>query len=374
MASITLKHVSKTYLGNTKKSVDDFNMEIQDGEFIVFVGPSGCGKSTTLRMIAGLEDITDGELYIDGKYMNDVEPKDRNIAMVFQNYALYPHMTVRDNMTYGLKFRKVPKEEINRRVEETMKILDFDEILLKRRPGQLSGGQKQRVALGRAIVRKPSVFLMDEPLSNLDAKLRIQMRAEITRIHKQVVLQLSTLHTTKLKLWPWQVELLLWNKGDIQQIDTPERIYDYPENTFVAGFVGAPAMNFLNGTYSKGIVTLGNGKEIKLPEKDIKAYESYEGKEIIFGIRPEDCYIHEEDVKSGIYEEFCGDIENIELLGFETIHYLNDGTNKMICKVPHKSSYQINDNARFLLDMSKYSLFDGETKVRIKREELLWVI
>lgn len=177
MASITLKHVSKTYLGNTKKSVDDFNMEIQDSEFIVFVGPSGCGKSTTLRMIAGLEDITDGELYIDGKYMNDVEPKDRNIAMVFQNYALYPHMTVRDNMTYGLKFRKVPKEEINRRVEETMKILDFDEILLKRRPGQLSGSQKQRVALGRAIVRKPSVFLMDEPLSNLDAKLRIQMRA-----------------------------------------------------------------------------------------------------------------------------------------------------------------------------------------------------
>lgn len=371
MASITLKHVSKTYPGNTKKSVDDFNMEIQDGEFIVFVGPSGCGKSTTLRMIAGLEDITDGELYIDGKYMNDVEPKDRNIAMVFQNYALYPHMTVRDNMTYGLKFRKVPKEEINRRVEETMKILDFDEILLKRRPGQLSGGQKQRVALGRAIVRKPSVFLMDEPLSNLDAKLRIQMRAEITRIHKQV--GATTIYVThdQTEAMTMASRIVVMNKGDIQQIDTPERIYDYPENTFVAGFVGAPAMNFLNGTYSKGIVTLANGKEIKLPEKDIKAYESYEGKEIIFGIRPEDCYIHEEDVKSGIYEEFCGDIENIELLGFETIHYLNDGTNKMICKVPHKSSYQINDNARFLLDMSKYSLFDGETKVRIKREELL---
>lgn len=353
MASITLKHVSKTYPGNTKKSVDDFNMEIQDGEFIVFVGPSGCGKSTTLRMIAGLEDITDGELYIDGKYMNDVEPKDRNIAMVFQNYALYPHMTVRDNMTYGLKFRKVPKEEINRRVEETMKILDFDEILLKRRPGQLSGGQKQRVALGRAIVRKPSVFLMDEPLSNLDAKLRIQMRAEITRIHKQV--GATTIYVThdQTEAMTMASRIVVMNKGDIQQIDTPERIYDYPENTFVAGFVGAPAMNFLNGTYSKGIVTLGNGKEI------------------IFGIRPEDCYIHEEDVKSGIYEEFCGDIENIELLGFETIHYLNDGTNKMICKVPHKSSYQINDNARFLLDMSKYSLFDGETKVRIKREELL---
>lgn len=261
MASITLKHVSKTYPGNTKKSVDDFNMEIQDGEFIVFVGPSGCGKSTTLRMIAGLEDITDGELYIDGKYMNDVEPKDRNIAMVFQNYALYPHMTVRDNMTYGLKFRKVPKEEINRRVEETMKILDFDEILLKRRPGQLSGGQKQRVALGRAIVRKPSVFLMDEPLSNLDAKLRIQMRAEITRIHKQV--GATTIYVThdQTEAMTMASRIVVMNKGDIQQIDTPERIYDYPENTFVAGFVGAPAMNFLNGTYSKVSSLLATAKK-----------------------------------------------------------------------------------------------------------------
>ena len=368
MSFLRFEHIKKIY-PNGFEAVKDFCLDVEKGEFIVLVGPSGCGKTTTLRMLAGLEDISSGTISINDKVINEYEPKDRDIAMVFQNYALYPHMTVRDNMTYGLKFRKVPKEEINRRVEETMKILDFDEILLKRRPGQLSGGQKQRVALGRAIVRKPSVFLMDEPLSNLDAKLRIQMRAEITRIHKQV--GATTIYVTHDQTEAMTMASRIVVKGDIQQIDTPERIYDYPENTFVAGFVGAPAMNFLNGTYSKGIVTLGNGKEIKLPEKDIKAYESYEGKEIIFGIRPEDCYIHEEDVKSGIYEEFCGDIENIELLGFETIHYLNDGTNKMICKVPHKSSYQINDNARFLLDMSKYSLFDGETKVRIKREELL---
>ena len=352
MSFLRFEHIKKIY-PNEFEAVKDFCLNVEKGEFIVLVGPSGCGKTTTLRMLAGLEDISSGTISINDKVINEYEPKDRDIAMVFQNYALYPHMTVRDNMTYGLKFRKVPKEEINRRVEETMKILDFDEILLKRRPGQLSGGQKQRVALGRAIVRKPSVFLMDEPLSNLDAKLRIQMRAEITRIHKQV--GATTIYVThdQTEAMTMASRIVVMNKGDIQQIDTPERIYDYPENTFVAGFVGAPAMNFLNGTYSKGIVTLGNGKEI------------------IFGIRPEDCYIHEEDVKSGIYEEFCGDIENIELLGFETIHYLNDGTNKMICKVPHKSSYQINDNARFLLDMSKYSLFDGETKVRIKREELL---
>ena len=370
MRFVSLKNVNKQYKGNNKKSVTDFNLDIEKGEFIAFVGPSGCGKSTTLRMIAGFEEVTEGKIEIDNKVVNDLLPRDRGIAMVFQNYALYPHMTVEKNIAFGLKNIKTPQEEINKKVDWAIDVLGLEEYR-KRKPKNLSGGQRQRVALGRAIVRNQKVFLMDEPLSNLDAKLRIQMRAEITRIHKQV--GATTIYVThdQTEAMTMASRIVVMNKGDIQQIDTPERIYDYPENTFVAGFVGAPAMNFLNGTYSKGIVTLANGKEIKLPEKDIKAYESYEGKEIIFGIRPEDCYIHEEDVKSGIYEEFCGDIENIELLGFETIHYLNDGTNKMICKVPHKSSYQINDNARFLLDMSKYSLFDGETKVRIKREELL---
>ena len=367
MAFLEFKNIGKIY-PNGFEAVKDFNLEVEKGEFIVFVGPSGCGKTTTLRMFAGLEDITSGTISINGNVINELEPKDRDIAMVFQNYALYPHMTVYDNMVYGLKFRKVPKEEIQERVSEVMKILGFDDMYLKRRPGQLSGGQKQRVALGRAIVRKPQVFLMDEPLSNLDAKLRIQMRAEITKIHRNV--NATTIYVThdQTEAMTMASRIVVMNEGWIQQIDTPENIYDYPENVFVAGFIGAPAMNFINGIYSKGVVTLENGIEIPLPKKDHKFYKDYEGKNVIFGIRPEDAYILKEDVKSNLVAEFSGNIENIELLGFETIHYLNDGTNKLICKVPHKSEYKRNDLGHFYLDMSKYSLFDGDTKVRIKRE------
>ena len=367
MSSLALHHINKTY-PNGFVAVKDFNLDIEDKEFVIFVGPSGCGKSTTLRMIAGLEEITGGDLIIDGKRMNDVEPKDRDIAMVFQNYALYPHMTVRDNMTYGLKFRKLDKEEINRRVEETRIILGFDELYLKRRPGQLSGGQKQRVALGRAIVRKPQVFLMDEPLSNLDAKLRIQMRAEITKIHRNV--GATTIYVThdQTEAMTMASRIVVMNEGVIQQIDTPENIYDYPENTFVAGFVGAPAMNFIDGEYKDGVVTLKNGIKLNLPKEHHQYYEEYNGKEIIFGIRPEDSYLTVTDVKSGLYAEYNGHIENIELLGFETIHYLNDGTNKLICKIPHKSHYKLNDEGTFYLDMAKYSLFDKDTTKRIKRE------
>ena len=369
MAFLKFEHVKKIY-PNGFEAVHDFSLDVEKGEFIVFVGPSGCGKTTTLRMLAGLEEISEGTISINDNVINEYEPKDRDIAMVFQNYALYPHMTVKDNMTYGLKFRKIPKEEINKRVDEVMKILDFDEILLKRRPGQLSGGQKQRVALGRAIVRKPGVFLMDEPLSNLDAKLRIQMRAEITKIHKEV--GATTIYVThdQTEAMTMASRIVVMNQGYIQQIDTPENIYDYPENTFVAGFIGAPAMNFLNGKYENGGVIFPNGLRIEIPEEDRKCYEEYEGKEVIFGIRPEDCYIHKSDVKSKRCQEYRGNIENIELLGFETIHYLNDGSNKMICKVPHKSPYKVNEEGVFYFDMSKYAIFDAETKVRIKRELL----
>ena len=360
MSFLRFEHIKKIY-PNGFEAVKDFCLNVEKGEFIVLVGPSGCGKTTTLRMLAGLEDISSGTISINDKVINEYEPKDRDIAMVFQNYALYPHMTVRDNMTYGLKFRKVPKEEINRRVEETMKILDFDEILLKRRPGQLSGGQKQRVALGRAIVRKPSVFLMDEPLSNLDAKLRIQMRAEITRIHKQV--GATTIYVThdQTEAMTMASRIVVMNKGDIQQIDTPERIYDYPENTFVAGFVGAPAMNFLNGTYSKGIVTLGNGKEIKLPEKDIKAYESYEGKEIIFGIRPED--IHSEEAFMETWPDSVVESKVVvsELLGATIqLHQEVDGT-EFTAIVNSRDFHKPGDMVRMGFDVNKAHFFDKDS-------------
>ena len=367
MAFLKFDHIKKIY-PNGFEAVKDFNLEVEKGEFIVFVGPSGCGKTTTLRMFAGLEDITAGTISINDNVINELEPKDRDIAMVFQNYALYPHMTIYDNMVYGLKFRKVPKEEIQTRVMETMKILGFDEMYLKRRPGQLSGGQKQRVALGRAIVRKPQVFLMDEPLSNLDAKLRIQMRAEITKIHREV--NATTIYVThdQTEAMTMASRIVVMNDGWIQQIDTPENIYDYPENTFVAGFIGAPAMNFINGKYEKGKVILDNNVVITIPKEDRGYYKEQEGKNVIFGIRPEDCYIHETDVKSNKTQVFNGKVDNVELLGFETIHYLDDGTNKLICKIPHKSHYKLNDDATFYLDMSKYAIFDAETKLRIKRE------
>ena len=368
MSFLKFEHIGKIY-PNGFEAVKDFNLDVEKGEFIVFVGPSGCGKTTTLRMFAGLEEITSGTISINDKIINELEPKDRDIAMVFQNYALYPHMTVKDNMTYGLKFRKISKEEIERRVEETRKILDFDELHLKRRPGQLSGGQKQRVALGRAIVRQPQVFLMDEPLSNLDAKLRIQMRSEITRIHREV--GATTIYVThdQTEAMTMATRIVVMNEGWIQQIDTPENIYDYPNNTFVAGFIGAPAMNFLDAHYENGVVTLPNGVELPLPKEHHKFYEDYNGKDIIFGIRPEDCYLEKRDVKSKLTAEYRGHIENVELLGFETIHYLTDGTNKMICKVPHKSTYRMNEEGKFFLDMSKYSIFDKETTNRIKREK-----
>ncbi|MBQ7864525.1 MAG: sn-glycerol-3-phosphate ABC transporter ATP-binding protein UgpC, partial [Lachnospiraceae bacterium] len=289
MASLSLKHINKTY-PNGFVAVKDFNLEIADKEFIIFVGPSGCGKSTTLRMIAGLEEITEGELYIGDKLMNDVEPKDRDIAMVFQNYALYPHMSVYDNMAFGLKLRKTPKDEIDKLVHEAAKILDI-EHLLDRKPKALSGGQRQRVAMGRAIVRNPKVFLMDEPLSNLDAKLRVQMRIEISKLHQK--LQTTIIYVThdQTEAMTLGTRIIVMKDGVIQQVDTPQNLYDRPDNLFVAGFMGSPQMNFINCQVEQAgsDVTLHFAeRSIKLPEARAKKLieGGYVGKEVILGIRP----------------------------------------------------------------------------------------
>ncbi|MDO5389391.1 MAG: sn-glycerol-3-phosphate ABC transporter ATP-binding protein UgpC, partial [Clostridia bacterium] len=297
MAELKLKNIVKKY-PNGFVAVKNFNLDIEDKEFIIFVGPSGCGKSTTLRMIAGLEEISSGELWIGDKLCNTVDPKNRDIAMVFQNYALYPHMTVYDNMAFALKLRKVPKAEIDKKVREAAKILDIDH-LLDRKPKALSGGQRQRVAMGRAIVRSPKVFLMDEPLSNLDAKLRVQMRSEISKLHQK--LQTTFIYVThdQTEAMTLGTRIVVLKDGVIQQVDTPQNLYNKPENLFVAGFIGSPQMNFINATVAKSgsDVTVNFGEySLKLPEYKTKALidGGYVGKEVTIGIRPED--VHDEDI------------------------------------------------------------------------------
>ena len=288
MSSLSLKNICKKY-PNGFEAVKDFNLEIEDKEFIIFVGPSGCGKSTTLRMVAGLEDISSGELYIDGKLVNDVEPKDRDIAMVFQNYALYPHMTVYDNMAFGLKLRKVPKDEIDKKVREAAEILDLS-ALLDRKPKALSGGQRQRVAMGRAIVRKPKVFLMDEPLSNLDAKLRVQMRIEIAKLHQNLGTTIIYVTHDQTEAMTLGTRIVVMKAGIVQQVDTPQNLYEKPANLFVAGFMGSPQMNFLDATVKvEGNVAnlVVAGKSIPLPAAKSKALidGGYNGKTVTFVLR-----------------------------------------------------------------------------------------
>ena len=292
MASISCQHIYKIYPGATAPSVTDFNLEIQDKEFIIFVGPSGCGKSTTLRMIAGLEEISKGEMYIGGRLINDVPPKDRDIAMVFQNYALYPHMTVYDNMAFGLKLRKVPKDQIDKQVKEAAKILDLEK-LLDRKPKALSGGQRQRVAMGRAIVRDPKVFLMDEPLSNLDAKLRVQMRIEISKLHQRLETTIIYVTHDQTEALTLGTRIVVMKDGVVQQVDSPLDLYMRPNNLFVAGFIGSPQMNFIDAkvVVSGSEVRLMFGSNsIKLPENKAKKLidNGYEDKTVTFGIRPED--------------------------------------------------------------------------------------
>ncbi len=368
MANLSLRNIMKIYPGNVK-AVDDFNLEIADKEFIVFVGPSGCGKSTTLRMIAGLEEISGGELYIGDRLVNDVAPKDRDIAMVFQNYALYPHMSVYENMAFGLKLRKIPKADIEKKVREAAKILDIDH-LLDRKPKALSGGQRQRVALGRAIVREPKVFLMDEPLSNLDAKLRVQMRTEISKLHKK--LQTTFIYVThdQTEAMTMGTRIVVMKDGVIQQVDTPQRIYEHPKNVFVAGFIGSPQMNFIDARVEEregAIGVLFQNDFIALPADKAKVLkeQNYIGKEVIMGIRPENIDDGEDFLKVHSNSSIEANVEVTELMGAETYIYMSKNNINLVARVNGTSKAQSGDRIKVALNPGKIHVFDKESEITI---------
>lgn len=370
MVDINLKNIYKQYDNSGNYAVTDFNIDIEDSEFIVFVGPSGCGKSTTLRMIAGLEEISKGELYIDGELMNDVAPKDRGIAMVFQNYALYPHMTVYDNMAFGLALRKYSKDEIDKRVNNAAEILGL-EGYLQRKPAALSGGQRQRVALGRAIVRDAKVFLMDEPLSNLDAKLRVQMRSEIAKLHAR--LKTTTIYVThdQTEAMTMASRIVIMKDGFVQQVGSPIEVYDNPENMFVASFIGSPAMNFFNVTYKDGYIT--NNKQINMevpaPYQKVLNDRGYNGKELVFGIRPED--IHTEQLMLDAYQanNITATVTVSELLGAETMLYLNADDTEFIARVDKRDYSEAGSEVTIVFDLNKGHFFDKETENVITLEQ-----
>ncbi len=366
MASLSLKHVCKVY-PNGFEAVKDFNLEIADKEFIIFVGPSGCGKSTTLRMIAGLEEISSGELKIGDKVVNDIEPKDRDIAMVFQNYALYPHMTVYDNMAFGLKLRKVPKDQIDKMVHEAAKILDLEK-LLDRKPKALSGGQRQRVAMGRAIVRNPKVFLMDEPLSNLDAKLRVQMRIEIAKLHQKLGTTIIYVTHDQTEAMTLGDRIVVMKDGVVQQVDTPQNLYEKPQNLFVAGFMGSPQMNFIDATVKKNgdaVSLVFDNHSIPLPPAKAKKLieGGYDGKVVTFGIRPEDVYDSQMAVSTLPQEaSFDATIKVYELLGAEVFLYFDLGDTSMTARVDPRTTARPGDTVKFVINTEKIHVFDKETQ------------
>jgi multiple sugar transport system ATP-binding protein len=367
MASVTYDHVYKIF-GEDVYAVNDLDIEIGDKEFLVLVGPSGCGKSTALRLLAGLEDISRGQILIGDRVVNDIAPKDRDIAMVFQSYALYPHMTVFDNMAFGLKLRGMDKAEIKRRVDEAGDVLDIGH-LLDRKPRQLSGGQRQRVALGRAIVREPNVFLLDEPLSNLDAKLRVQTRAEITKIHQRVQTTFIYVTHDQVEAMTMATRIAVMNAGELQQIDTPQNLYDLPDNKFVAGFIGSPAMNFFDAHIRKDngklVVDTGNF-HVQIPKDRSGPYQSYADKPVTFGIRPED--IHNPDfAPPGIEpQKVEAKVEVTELMGNEIFAYLASGSNSYVARVDPRSRYSLNDSVQTAFDMSNFHIFDKETDKAIR--------
>ncbi len=389
MSGLLLKGINKVYPGGNQ-AVFNFCLEIRDKEFMVFVGPSGCGKSTTLRMIAGLEEITSGELYIDGKLVNDVVPKDRDIAMVFQNYALYPHMSVYDNMAFGLKLRKIAKDEIDRRVKEAAKILGITEYL-SRKPKALSGGQRQRVALGRTIVREPKVFLLDEPLSNLDAKLRAQMRTEISKLHVRLATTFIYVTHDQIEAMTMGTRIVVMKDGFMQQVDTPQNLYDYPINLFVAGFIGTPQMNFFkNATISseggKVYVNFIGGNRILLPEtmvKRIKNLDEYKdtGKEVTLGVRPEDIHEDERFIATSPETVVNAKIDVIEKLGAEMqiycdLDYNSEKTSvvenaaQMVAKISSRATVELGQIVKLAFDARHIHLFDGVTEATLlERDE-----
>ena len=364
MSSLSLKKICKVY-PNGFEAVKDFNLEVQDKEFIIFVGPSGCGKSTTLRMIAGLEEISSGELLIDGKLENDIEPKDRDIAMVFQNYSLYPHMTVYQNMAFGLKMRKVPKDIIDQKVREAAKILDLEK-LLERKPKALSGGQRQRVAMGRAIVRNPKVFLMDEPLSNLDAKLRVQMRSEIATLHQKLGATIIYVTHDQTEAMTLGTRIVVLKDGIIQQVDSPQKLYNEPDNLFVAGFIGSPQMNFVDAvctvsgsdvklTFDKFSVTLPASKAQKLIDGN------YDGKTVIMGIRPEQI-TDNKDVVATSQAKVSAEITGYELLGATVLLYFSIAGAKMTASVDSATTARYGDTIELAFNADAIHVFDKDTE------------
>lgn len=365
MARVELREVTKLY-DNNVVAVNRANINIQDKEFVVLVGPSGCGKSTTLRMVAGLEEISSGEIYIGERMVNEVAPKDRDIAMVFQNYALYPHMTVYENMAFGLKLRKYPKAEIEQRVREAAKILSIEEFL-DRKPKALSGGQRQRVAVGRAIVRKPQVFLFDEPLSNLDAKLRVQMRTEISKLHNR-------LETTMIYVTHDQVEamtmgdrIVVMKDGNIQQIDTPLNLYNQPRNKFVAGFIGSPAMNFISGkvTQANGLFFHEGRFQFHAPKKFAAVLEKYKERDVVFGIRPEDFHLADNAERVAEPAVMTATVEVVEPMGNEIYLYLSTGNNSLVARVNARSEPPIGSQLQLIVDMSKAHFFDAQSEMSL---------
>ena len=366
MASVTYDHVVKKF--GDVIAVNDLDIKIADKEFLVLVGPSGCGKTTALRCLAGLEDITEGKIWIDDTVVNDIAPKDRDIAMVFQSYALYPHMSVYDNMAFGLKLRKTPKDEIKRRVESAAEILGI-EALLDRKPRQLSGGQRQRVAVGRAIVREPKVFLLDEPLSNLDAKLRVQMRAELSKLHHQ--LQTTFIYVThdQTEAMTMATRIAVINHGVLQQIDTPQTLYDTPANKFVAGFIGSPAMNFFDAKIVKeggDLFVDGDSFKIKIPKDKKSIYDGYAGKEVIFGIRPEDIHNPQYVPADITPESVASKVGVTELMGNEIFAYLRSGSHEFIARVDPRSNYKFGDETQVMFNMENMHIFDKDSELAIR--------
>jgi multiple sugar transport system ATP-binding protein len=366
MASVTYDHVYKRFGDVT--AVNDMNIEIADKEFLVLVGPSGCGKSTALRLLAGLEDISDGRILIEDRVVNDVAPKDRDIAMVFQSYALYPHLSVEDNMAFGLKLRKTPKAEIKRRVDEAAQILGIED-LLDRKPRQLSGGQRQRVAVGRAIVREPAVFLFDEPLSNLDAKLRVAMRAEISKLHQRLETTFIYVTHDQVEAMTMATRIAVISSGVLQQLDTPQNLYDYPDNLFVAGFIGSPAMNFfpakLRRDNGKLMVDAGSFA-VAIPDKAAETYQAHEGKNVIFGVRPEDVHdpafqpanVHTENIEA--------QIDVTELMGNEIFLHMVAGDHSFVGRIDPRSNLRVGDKAQIAIDMDNFHIFEADTEKAIR--------
>lgn len=375
MSEIALRNVCKQF-DSEHYGVKDFNLDIHDKEFVIFVGPSGCGKSTTLRIIAGLEEITDGELWIDGELSNYLEPKERGMSMVFQNYALYPNMTVYGNMAYALKIRKLPKDEIDRKVHEVAKILEIDQ-LLDRRPAALSGGQKQRVAIGSAIIRKPKAFLMDEPLSNLDAKLRAQMRVELVKLHKQLDTTIIYVTHDQTEAMTLGTKIVVMKDGLIQQVGAPQSIYENPVNLFVAGFLGSPSMNFFRCTVkaeenNRTALLLDDAKTVKKVYLDgtrgKQIADRYNGRHVILGIRPEDIYELDEAKKLGIENESVDvdePVVNREMLGAEVILYFDEQGKTLAVRLSPENQTQVGEKVSLYFDMEKAHVFDPETEENI---------